>query len=129
MIVAKPFERKISFGMAVACIGLSACGNPYRLNYVSVLDQLPATPSFAPSSGTPRMVEAKNPREDVIRLVEEGYVPVGYVKFNSVKADEKSALSQAKEIGADVVLSTNGSRAGNGGSGAGARSITTEAKP
>ncbi len=91
----------------ICLMALTACGNPYRLNYVSVLEKLPAKPAFAPPSGTPRLMEAKNPREDVTRLVEDGYIPVGYVKFNSVKADEKSALTQAKAVGADVVLTSN----------------------
>jgi hypothetical protein len=95
-----------TLGMAVAFIVLSACGNPYRLNYVSVLDRLPAQPAFAPSTPTPRIVEAKNPREDSVRLVEEGFMPIGYVKFNSVKADQKLALAQAKDLGADVVLTS-----------------------
>ncbi|MBL0057839.1 MAG: PDZ domain-containing protein [Elusimicrobia bacterium] len=100
------FGRKKPMGLAVSFIALAACGNPYRLNYVSVLDRLPAQPAFAPSTPTPRLVEAKNPREDSLRLVEEGYAPIGYVKFNSVKADEQLALAQAKELGADVVLTS-----------------------
>lgn len=93
-------------GLGGILLVLTACGNPYRLHYVDVLAQLPAAPSFLPASPTPRMVVTKNPREDVLRQIENGYLPIGYVKFNSVKADEKLALAQAKEVGADLVLTS-----------------------
>lgn len=89
------------------CLVLTGCGNPYRLNYVNLLDRVPTKPSFAPSTSSPRVVVSNTPREDAVRFIEDGYFPIGYVNFNSVKADEKLALAQAKEVGADLVVTSN----------------------
>lgn len=102
----KKSSKNVVLGLGGILLVLTACGNPYRLHYVDVLAQLPAAPSFMPASPAPRLVVTRNPREDVLRQIENGYLPIGYVKFNSVKADEKLALSQAKEVGADLVLTS-----------------------
>lgn len=93
--------------MVGALFVLFACANPYRLNYVSVMERFPSIPAFAPSTDTPRLMESKNPQEDVLRVVEDGFIPIGFSTFNSVKADKKLALAHARKIGADVVMTSH----------------------
>jgi hypothetical protein len=56
------------------------------------------------SRAEPKIDLRTDPVQDIQRMLENGYVLVGYSSFNAGNTDERDALSQARKVGASVVL-------------------------
>jgi len=81
---------------------LQGCANPYAKFYSPYGA---ANQNIVKASGPPRLVRGSaNREEDKQRLLEEGYRPIGYSSFNAEDVNESDAISQAKEVGANIVL-------------------------
>jgi len=88
-------------------LGLLAagCGNPYRKNYLSTLDQWPGKSArLLPLSGEPRLLSSTDVKSDSIAMLENGYLMVGHAAFRGARIDEKQALEQARSVGAAAVM-------------------------
>lgn len=98
--------KNISLAPALALIALSACANPYRANFNTTLDRLPAWMGtrFLPAPGKPRLIKSQDIRSDNWRQFEKGYVMVGFAKFDGPPLNLDQALAQAKAIDAEVVI-------------------------
>lgn|GEM_PF-937649 len=77
---------------------LSACvANPYARSYIG---------QSAPRSiaSDLRLIHGVNPLDDEMRMMEDGYERIGHSAFNGRFAGEQEAISQAKSVGAEVVI-------------------------
>jgi len=97
-----------ALGIALALAFLAGCAsNPYRDTYTSQLsDKVPrAEPaSLLPAQAEPRLVMSQDLRADAIKLLEDGYRPIGRSQFQGMKVNASAAVEQARAVGADVVL-------------------------
>jgi hypothetical protein len=87
---------------------LAGCvSNPYSATYrPSVSPKLPRAetgPLPAPSE-PPRLLTTNDIRGDALKLLEQGYLPLGRSSFTGQEVDARAALAQAQAVGADVVL-------------------------
>lgn len=84
----------------------AGCGNPYRQNYVSKLDKRNADElsRILPASRPPKLVSSNDMKADSLKMRENGYLLIGRSQFRSSPIDEKLALDQAVQAGAEVVL-------------------------
>ncbi|HUO58025.1 MAG TPA: PDZ domain-containing protein [bacterium] len=100
--------KSIGILVAVLSLGtlLSGCGNPYRENYLSTLEKRnkDELSRLLPPSHPPTLVTSNDLKDDSIRMRENGYLLIGRSKFHSAPVDERQALDQAKQVGAEVVL-------------------------
>jgi hypothetical protein len=103
--------RLVSFALcrllAVVAAGtVLGCVNPYKTNFNATLDRQPKwiASRLAPSTDKPRLVESDNIQKDNWALFERGYIMIGYSKFDGPETDTYSVLSEARAVGADVVL-------------------------
>jgi hypothetical protein len=80
--------------------------NPYTQFYQSDTNQWPTVMQqrLLPVSGEPRIVASSNMREDGRRLQEQGYAAIGVAGFRGGMASQQQLVSQAKRVGAEVVL-------------------------
>jgi hypothetical protein len=62
-------------------------------------------PVIEPSRAEPKLFLRTDPAQDIQRMLENGYVLIGYSSFNAGNTDERDALAQATKAGASVVLS------------------------
>jgi hypothetical protein len=93
--------------LSLACLTAGCVSNPYHRNYSSTLSEhVPKTEAtgFVATAGEPRLLSTNDIREDAIKLLEQGYFPIGRAKFREQLIDGQAALEQAREVGADVVL-------------------------
>jgi len=90
----------------LALVFASGCTNPYHENYFSTLEKRnkDELTRILPPSGSPQLVTSNDLKADSIRMRENGYLLVGRATFQSTHIDEKVALDQARQIGAEVVL-------------------------
>jgi hypothetical protein len=89
---------------------LTGCSNAYRDNYQSMLDKWPQSKSLlaeGPETPEPKLITSTDLKADAIHMLESGYLLIGKSTFRSPPIDEKEALDQAKQVGADVVLTKN----------------------
>lgn len=91
-----------------ALLGLAACAsNPYRDTYTSQLsDKVPLgePASLLPAQSEPQLLSSQDMKADAIKLLEQGYRPIGRSKFQGIHVDASAAVEQAREVGADVVV-------------------------
>ncbi|MBV9080279.1 MAG: PDZ domain-containing protein [Elusimicrobia bacterium] len=94
------------FVLAAGLLTTAACVNPYRVNFNTTLDRVPKWMGerLAPSSGAPRLLKSNDIRSDGRALFEQGYVMIGYAKFDGPAINPDLALEQGRKAGADVVL-------------------------
>ncbi|MES2353950.1 MAG: hypothetical protein V4568_05980 [Pseudomonadota bacterium] len=76
--------------------------NPYTEFYVNQVSGQPA--AFHSTTSTPEIRHGGDPKNDDTKMLEDGYVRVGYSIFNGQKIAEAEAATQAKAVGADVVI-------------------------
>ena len=89
----------------VAISALAGCVNPYDRFYQPAPQNLMSNVQFLPPSGEPRIgTLSAVPKHDVNAMFEQGYGVIGGVSFNEPAANEQQLLSQAKKVGAEVVL-------------------------
>jgi C-terminal processing protease CtpA/Prc len=91
-----------------ALLGLAACAsNPYRDTYTSQLsDKVPLgePASLLPAQAEPQLLSSQDMKADAIKLLEQGYRPIGRSKFQGTHVDASAAVEQARAVGADVVV-------------------------
>ncbi len=91
--------------LAILLLLSTGCGNPYRKNYLSTLDQWPGkTARLLPPGGPPRLISSSDVKSDSIAMLENGYLMVGHAAFRGARIDEKQALEQARSVGAAAVM-------------------------
>lgn len=87
---------------------LAGCAsNPYQVTYTpQVHPKVPRAEPAAllPPSGAPELLGSQDLRADSIRLLENGYRPIGRSSFKGSRVDAGAALEQALAVGADLVL-------------------------
>jgi len=99
--------ENISVIFIIAIIGLLSCANPYHRNYKSMLDRWPHVKmqlSDISEAPVPRLFTSKDLKIDSMNLLEDGYILIGKSAFKSPPINEEQAIKQAKEVGADIVL-------------------------
>jgi hypothetical protein len=95
---------RLTILLLLAAAGLAACGNPYEHSYHDLAGGWKSA-VFLPPTTAPRLVHASDhPQQDLLSLYEQGYDVMGYSDFSGNPESEELALSQAKKIGAEVVL-------------------------
>jgi PDZ domain len=102
--------RALLFLAALGVTFLTGCKtNPYTQFYQSYTNQWPAVMQqrLLPVSGEPRIIVSSNMREDGRRLQEQGYTAIGVAGFRGGLAGRQQLVSQAKKVGAEVVLYTS----------------------
>jgi hypothetical protein len=92
--------------IALAVAALSACVNPYRANFNTTQDRYPSwlEGRFAPQSKATKLIPTDNIEADGQKLFEQGYIMIGYSRFDHPKLDSALALQEGKMRGADIVL-------------------------
>lgn len=82
---------------------LQSCAiNPYAKYYTPI--SVRGTAHFARVAEQPHLVRGTDPKQDRIRMMEDGYELIGYSSFNAGNVNEHLALDQAQKVGASVVL-------------------------
>lgn len=99
----KKFRKSLLTGLIFSVGG---CVNPYKNNFNSTLERFPSflENRLAPKASKPRLIQSDDIAKDNWKQFENGYIMVGYSKFDGPTEDFDLALSQAKAIGADLVL-------------------------
>jgi hypothetical protein len=90
----------------VGLLVLAGCANPYQQHYSTQVERAPqseAVPLIA-AQGPPQLVTTTSMRDDAIKLLEEGYLPIGRSEFKSNNMYASSALQQGERVGAAVVV-------------------------
>ncbi|MBU0713430.1 PDZ domain-containing protein [bacterium] len=98
--------RSYLFILFLAII-LAGCGNPFRLHYQNMLEKWPESKSLLTESqegSVPKLITSQDMKKDIMTMLQNGYFLIGKVKFTSPPINEKQALDQAKEVGAEVVF-------------------------
>lgn len=104
------FNPRLSLAIALSGLLTACAGNPYRSSYTPLVsDKVPqAEPgALIPAEAPPRLLSSKDLRADSIKLLENGYRPIGRSKFRSDYVEPAPALQQAQAVGAAVVLVTS----------------------
>jgi hypothetical protein len=99
--------KRIFFVIPALAFLAGCVSNPYKRNYTGTLSEhLPKSEpnGFVAATGEPQLLSSSDIRQDGLRLLEQGYFPIGRAKFREQLIDGRLALEQAREVGADVVL-------------------------
>src|SRR5450631_1567403 len=81
------------------------CVSPYDRFYQPVPQNPSSIVHFLPPSGEPRIAAlSAEPNNDVKAMFQEGYGVIGRASFNGPMANQQQLMSQAKKVGAEVVL-------------------------
>lgn len=85
---------------------LSACASPFTQYYQDSTAGVgvKGNPILMPFVGDPIVRKGDNPKEDLIKMVEDGYVKIGLSSFNAGNVNEDGALNQARAVNAAIVL-------------------------
>lgn len=102
-----PLLKKISWLLTVLCalINLTGCvtaPNGFRRFYRDLAGE--GITNLAPYSGTTKIFMPSNPTNDFNNLMRNGYVLIGESSFQGPPQSNGALMSQAKKVGADVVL-------------------------
>ncbi len=92
--------------VGIFILGLTACANPYRINFNSTKDRFPSWVEnrLLPHPEKPQLRLTENIQSDGWGLFERGYFMVGYSKFDGPKIEVDLAIAQGAAAGAHVVL-------------------------
>jgi hypothetical protein len=96
--------------LILGCLGLLGAGciiDPFRSSFRSTIsEKVPKGESGAleTATGDPRLLSSQDMKADSIKLLENGYWPVGNSRFTGQFVEASVALSQAKAVGAEVVV-------------------------
>jgi hypothetical protein len=82
------------------------CANPFVKSYRDSTGGIDLTrsPLVELPTGEPKLYQGNDARTDHESMLENGYNLVGFSSFNAAKVDFKNALTQAKNIHAEIVL-------------------------
>lgn len=88
---------------------LAGCMNPYRANFNSTFERTPIWMEnrVGPKTAKPRLVTSNDLASDNWRFYEQGYIMIGFSKFDGAALDPKLAVEQARAVGADMVAVQN----------------------
>jgi membrane-associated protease RseP (regulator of RpoE activity) len=103
-------RTKHFFVALLIAIPIAGCAtNPYRQFYVSRLNGQPvsAVPYLIPNDGEPQVISGRQPSDDELRMVEDGYELIGYANFVGPPQDLSLAKRRARELKAAAVLVYN----------------------
>lgn len=100
---------KMKASLFLAVLGtafLTGCANPFAQVYQNYSSQWPITlqQRLLPPSSEPRIISSSNLHEDGLKLEEQGLQPVGFAGFRGRLAGQQQLITQARKVGADVVL-------------------------
>ena len=87
----------------VIVILLIGCAKPYA-QYYHDLVQGGDTSGVIFSTEEPKVSIGKDPKEDELMMVEEGYRMLGYSDFHGPQINQNQAIEKAKELKASVVI-------------------------
>lgn len=85
---------------------LSGCAGPFGQFYYDQTGGVDITqvPSVLVSNDPPTLIRGSHPEKDGQKMLEDGYLIVGYSSFNAGNVNENDAITQAKKVHAAVVL-------------------------
>ncbi|MBD3272231.1 MAG: PDZ domain-containing protein [Elusimicrobia bacterium] len=90
-----------------AFYGLTGCINPYHRHYQNMLEKWPESVKLlkeTPEADEPKLVTSTDLKQDMLKMLENGYLLIGKATFKSPPIDAERALAQARTVGADVVF-------------------------
>ncbi|BBT14790.1 hypothetical protein WP8S17C03_08390 [Metapseudomonas otitidis] len=93
--------KKITLSLALLL--LAGCVNPYTYYYTSYISD-PLPPDLEISNSEPEIIKGSDIEQDQVRMLEEGFIPLGQSHFISDSASSAQAIEQAKKIKASKVL-------------------------
>lgn len=99
--------KRVSRVLGILFVGtlLAGCASDYTKFYQPFPKPPPTATQPLPYTGDVRVIHSSGNFEDDKRnLFEEGYGPIGVSSFIAPQRDEKQAISQAKTVGAAVVV-------------------------
>ncbi len=82
---------------------LTGCANPYAQFYTELMPE-PFPSSVEPLIGDPVVIAGTDIDKDEVRMLEDGYLPVGYSSFTAGDATEIQAIQQARAVNASRVI-------------------------
>ena len=95
---------------ALGCLGVLSSGcitDPFHSSFKSsISEKVPKGESGAleTATGEPRLLSSQDMKADSIKLLENGYWPVGNSRFTGQFVEATVALAQARLVGAEVVV-------------------------
>lgn len=99
---------KTSFTLLVVALLASGCvtTNPYSQFYQDQTggQDISQLPNIEHPDGDPKVFRGTNVDADGQRMLEEGYVLLGYSSFNGGNVNEQNAVMHGRRIGASVVI-------------------------
>ena len=105
-----PVKENINLRTQVRLLALailtSACANPYRANFNSTLSRYPVwlEPRLSPRGGAPQLRHSDDIESDNWKLLKDGYLMIGFSKFDGPSTNDGLAIAEARAVGADVVM-------------------------
>lgn len=78
---------------------LQGCESPFGEFYCDLTGGVDVTtlPGAIISKEVPKLHRSNDPEKDALRMLEDGYIMVGYSSFNAASVDENGALEQVKK--------------------------------
>ena len=92
--------------IAVICLLLSGCANPYAKYYHDQTggEDLTRSPQAILSPDKPAQIRGSDRSADDVRMLEDGFRLIGISSFNGPTAEIKQMLVQAEQVGASAVV-------------------------
>jgi hypothetical protein len=82
---------------------VGGCAKPYA-QYYHDLFQGQDTSYLIFTTEEPKVIIGSDMAEDKMKMVEEGYIPIGYSDFHGPQINQQQAIDKAKELNASVVI-------------------------
>lgn len=87
------------------CLVMVGCRNPYTDFYKPVRDQSEVRdPALFLPAEELTIREGNNPEDEATKMLENGYLPIGYSSFNGGEFSESMVREQASKIGASYAI-------------------------
>jgi|TARA_B100000315_G_scaffold121526_1_gene111339 hypothetical protein len=99
--------KKLLLIATILFIWSCAASNPYTRFYKSRLEENKTVqdyPNFIISSEGPKIYSTSDMEGDIIKLKKKNYQMIGYSSFNAGSVNSNQAITQAKLVGAEIVL-------------------------
>lgn len=97
--------RKIN-GVLIVFVFLQACATPFSQYYNDNTGgaDLSKLPTVVFPTTEPQTFQGIDLEQDLLKMLENNYLPVGYSLFNAADVNKKDAIRQAKKVNAAVVI-------------------------
>lgn len=96
---------KVTAGVVLFVLVGGCAVNSYKTHYSGTTAQSPEmVERVVAASGPPRVSRGSNPRQDLIAMLEAGYILLGSSKFTGSVPGKKALLEEAASVGASRVI-------------------------